>query len=239
MNLLEVRKMFVKLSGRYDLVVDTTDWEDDGADYFLQSGQNMIEKLVGDLPESEGRLWKTLTSDDYYVGFQQRCRTILKVWANNSVGRVELEKVNWEELKTQYACPLAEISKGYPLYYCPAQMREIDATDKDATGTFFNYTSPTSSDYRGIVIMPPVDGAYDIEVFGKFLQPVLGSDTQENFWTITYPEILIRAAMYQNELMYRGRSAMVKLYESLLLDISEIDKDAVAETVAEIDQIKG
>ena len=239
MNLLEVRTQFVKITGRYDLVTDTSSWDNNGADFFLQAGQNMIEKLVGDLPESEGRLWKTLTSSEYYVNFQQRCRMIFEVWANDDSDRVELERKSWPELKELYPSALADIDTGYPLYYCIAKLREIDATDKNATGVFFNSTLATSTNFRGIVIMPPVDTSYDIEVYGKFLQPELSSDDIENFWTLTYPEILIRAAMYQMELSYRGRQAVGRLLESLMLEISEIDKDAVEEATRNFNQIGG
>lgn len=239
MNLLEVRKMFVKTTGRYDLVIDITDWVDDGANFFIQSGQNMIENLVGELPESEGRIWETITSDDYYVGFQKRCRSIFQVWANNSTSRIELQKLSWDDMKELYTQPLAEISSGTPIYFCPAKLREVDATDKNATGTFSNYSLAISSDFRGIVIMPPADQDFDIEILGKFMQTALTVDDQENFWTIIHPSILIRAAAYQAELMYRGKESVRKLYDSIVMDVIEIDKDGIEETIFGVTQMKG
>ena len=239
MNLLEVRKMFVKLSGRYDLVIDTTDWVDDGANFFLQAGQNVIEKLVGDLPESEGRIWNTISADAYYLGFQSRSRAIFQVWVNDSESRIELEKVSWGEMKELYSSSISSVSTGFPRYFCPAKLREIDATGKNVTGIFSNFSLPVSSDFRGILIMPPADKAYDLEILGKFLQPELSSDLLENFWTLIYPELLIRAAMYQNELMYRGKESTGKLLNSLMLEISEIEKDGIEETIHGVDQIEG
>jgi len=231
--------MFVKLTGRYDLVVDTTDWADNGADYFIQAGQNMIESLVGDLPESEGRIWETISSGEHFVNFQQRCRMILQVWANDSENRIELVKKSWTELKEIYTSILADTDSGSPLYYCPAKLREISTTGKNGTGVFFNNSLAISTDFRGIVIMPPVDEDHDIEIFGKFYQPVLAADDQENYWTITHPNILIKAATYQNELFYRNRQALKTLYDSVMLDLSEIDKDAVEESMSGVNQIKG
>ncbi len=239
MNLLEVRKMFVKLSGRYDLVIDTTDWVDDGANFFLQAGQNMIEKLVGDLPESEGRIWNTISADAYYLGFQSRSRAIFQVWVNDSESRIELEKVSWGEMKELYSSSISSVSTGFPRYFCPAKLREIDATGKNVIGIFSNFSLPVSSDFRGILIMPPADKDYDLEILGKFLQPELDTDLLENFWTLIYPELLIRAAMYQNELMYRGKESTGKLLNSLMLEISEIEKDGIEETIHGVDQIEG
>ena len=239
MNLLEVRKMFVKLSGRYDLVIDTTDWEDAGANFFLQAGQNMIEKLVGDLPESEGRIWNTISANAYYLGFQHRSRAIFQVWVNDSESRRELEKITWGEMKDLYASSLSTISTGSPSYFCPAKLREIDVTGKNITGIFSNFSLPVSSDFRGIIIMPPTDKAYDLEILGKFLQPELVTDDLENYWTLIYPELLIRAALYQNELMYRGKESTGKLLNSLMLELSEIEKDGIEETMQGVDQIGG
>lgn len=238
MNLLEIRTQYVKLTGRYDLITDATSWADNGADFFIQSGQNLIERLVGDLPESEGRLWETIASGVYYVGFQKRCRMIFDVWANNGDNRIQLERKSWKDLKDSYTSNIANTDTGCPVYYCPAKLREIDAIDQNATGEFFNYTLANSKDFRGIVIMPPVDGNYDIEIYGKFLQTALTADDDENFWTLVYPEILIRAAVYQTELTYRGRGAVSKLYESLLLELVEIDKDSIEESSHEFNTIK-
>jgi len=239
MNLLNIRKQFVKLTGRYDLVVDTTDWADNGADFFIQSGQNMIEKLVGDLPESSGRIWRTIHASEYSISFEKRCRMVSQIWTSNSEGRTELIKISWDELKDIYSAPLNEITSGRPAYYCPAKLREIDATDKNASGVFVNFSMASSYAFRGIVVSPPADSDYDIEILGKFLQEALTSDDQENFWTLIYPEVLIQAAIYRNELSYRGRDAVNKLLESILFDLREIDKDIVEETVYGITQIKG
>ena len=239
MNLLEVRQMFVKLSGRYDLIIDTTDWVDNGANFFIQSGQNMIEKLVGDLPESEGRIWKTVVCDEYYMSFQKRCRAIFQVWASNGDGRNELIKISWDDMKDLYTSPIAEVSSARPIYFCPAKLREVDATDKNASGIFDNFSLSISSDFRGILFMPPADTDYDIEIRGKFLQPALSIDNQENFWTLTYPEILIQAAIYRNELSYRGKDSVSKLLASIMLDIESIDKDMIEETSYGISQVRG
>ena len=239
MNLLEVRKMFVKLSGRYDLVIDTIDWVDDGANFFLQAGQDMIEKMVGDLPESEGRIWNTISANAYYLGFQYRCRSIFGVWVNDSENRRELKKKTWNEMKELYASQLSNISTGTPAYFCPAKLREVDATGQNVTGVFSNYSLADSSDFRGILIMPPADKAYDLEILGKFLQPELLLDNVENYWTRINPMLLIRAAMYQNELMYRGKESTGKLLNSLMLELSEIEKDGIEETMHGVDQIGG
>ena len=45
MNLKEIREQFVKRSGRYDLVSSTTNWTDNGADFFIRNGQKLLDRL--------------------------------------------------------------------------------------------------------------------------------------------------------------------------------------------------
>jgi len=42
----DTRKKFVTDSGRYDLVVDTTTWADNGADFFLESGEKYLNHFL-------------------------------------------------------------------------------------------------------------------------------------------------------------------------------------------------
>jgi hypothetical protein len=239
MNLLEVRTQFVKVSGRYDLVTSPTIFTDNGANYFIQAGQDMLERLVGTLPDSEGRIWKTLPAGGYYLSFQKRCRAIKEIWVNSSTERYRLRKVDWEELKAKFNTPILETDKGAPLYFCPAKLREVDVEGKDKTGIFFNYTLADSKDYRGILVLPPTDTDYDIEVLGMFYQPKLYNEEDTNVWTILYPDALVKAAVYQLELFYKDRHKLKGLFDGLSLDILEIGKDVVEEEISDIVQMEG
>jgi hypothetical protein len=80
MNLLELRTQFVKISGRYDLVVDTTDWVDNGADFYINAGQNFLDRLR-DTPKAQNTIFTALDAGEWYVTFA-RCRSIREVWIN-------------------------------------------------------------------------------------------------------------------------------------------------------------
>jgi len=235
-TLLQVRTQFIKLSGRYDLVVDATAFLDNGADFFIQAGQDMLDRrsLV---PENEGRIIDTIAADGYYVSFQKKCRMITSVWAHNDEDRVKLEKVEWSDLHDLYNEPIADIDTGAPLYYCPALLREIDVTDKNTTGTFINYTKASSFDYRGVLIMPPVDEAYDIEIYGKFYQVFPATDAGTNYWTIMHPFTLIKAALYQLEVGYRNTEGANDWMRAVTEDITKINMDTVEEEIAETDDM--
>lgn len=236
MDLVSIRQKFCEISGRYDLVVDVTDWADNGADYFIQQGQDMIERLSAIVPETEGRIWETIAIGSYYLTFQKRTRVIKEVWANNDEERFRLEKISWEDLKEYYSDISSGIENGDPAYYCSAKLREVDATDKDATGTFLNCTLANSKDFRGLLILPPVDEAYDIEVVGNFYQELLEEDVDENFWTIEHPGVLVKAAIYQCQLTYKSKRKLDSLLDSIKDDITEISKDVVEESLEDFEQ---
>ncbi len=238
MNLLSVRTQFVKISGRYDLVVDTTAWVDNGANYYIQAGQDMLERIVGTLPDSEGRIWETLAVGGYYVSFQKRCRFITDVWINTSDERYQLEKKSWEWLKGEYPETISASDNGEPLYYCPAKLREVDATDKGATGVFYNYTLANSKDFRGIIVLPATDEQIDVEIVGDFYQPLLSLDADTNIWTLMFPDVLIKAAVYQLELFYKDRYKLKNMLDAIAYDVLEIGKDIAEEEVTAITEIE-
>jgi hypothetical protein len=239
MDLKAIRTQFVKITGRYDLVVDASAWVDNGANYYIQAGQDMLERLIGTLPDSEGRIWRKVAIGGYYVSFQKRCRTIKEVWVNTSDERYQLVKKDWEWLKENYSETISASDNGQPLYYCPAKLREVDATDKGSTGVFYNYTTATSKDYRGIIFLPATDEQVDIEILGNFYQPALSSDTDTNVFTILHPDTLIKAAVYQLELFYKDRYKLKSILDAISLDTLEIGKDIVEEEIQDVDQIEG
>lgn len=76
---------------------------------------------------------------------------------------------------------------------------------KDTAHTFNRWTVPSlpsisSSSEGNILILPPADRDYTLEIFGKFNTSVLSADTDTNWWTANYPELVVRSARLQLEL---------------------------------------
>ncbi len=46
MNLLNIRTQWVERTGRFDLVVDTNDYVDNGANFFIQAGQRLLDSIL-------------------------------------------------------------------------------------------------------------------------------------------------------------------------------------------------
>ncbi len=241
MNLLDVRKQFVSLSGRYDLVEDTVDWVDKGANFYINGGQKLLDRLCT-VPENTATVYYELGIGEYAQEFQFACRAIKQVFVNSTTARFELEKVTLTELKAAYPGPVNEIDDGVPYCYALADLRALETTDKDNLGVFLNFVHDEADekyDYRGIIIAPPVEEAYVLEVSGLFSQFQLTVDTDENYWTLQDPPLLIKSAMYQLEGLSRGTENAKNWISAIRAEALEHDKDYIEEVIADIDAMEG
>lgn len=241
MNLLELRKKFVGLSGRYDLVYDTVEWVDNGANFYINSGQKLLDKICT-VPENTATIYYSISTGEYSQMFQHSCRAIKQVFVNNSESRFQLEKVTLTELKEYYNELVSETDNGEPKYYALANLRALETTDQNSLGTFLNLThdeSDTKYDYRGIIIAPPVDESYILEVTGLFSQFELSNNTDENYWSIEDPSLLLKAALYQLESFSRGTENAKNWLSAIRAEAMEHEKDFIEEEVADIDAMEG
>ena len=241
MNLLEIRKKFVAFSGRYDLIVDTVTWADNGADYYINNGMQMLGKLCNGYSE-KAKLYFPVSVGDYSITFQHKCRFITEVWINNNEYRGQLIKCTLNDFKTYWNELASSTINGVPKYFALAELRALETTDRDSLGVFLNKTweeDDTKYDYRGILFANPADTNYIIEVSGMFKNVELVNDADENFWTIEEYDLLIRAALYKLEVVSRGTENAKNWLSALRDDIKEINFDLVEEESYGITQIEG
>jgi len=239
MSLLTLRKQLIKLSGRYDLVKDTVDYKDDGANWYINKGQRMLD-LHPETPDIFGRVFDRIDANGFYITME-RCRAIHEVWVNNTTGRSKLEKRNLAWLRTQYSEVASSTTSGTPLYYAPSKHRGIDITDMNELGTFLNLVlNETSADtVQGLLIFPPGDEKLVVEVVGKFFSPTLSADDDTSFWDANYDNVLLLAALYQLEVFYRNTEGAKDWMAALIQELRSINFTSIEEEIAEIDQMEG
>ena len=114
MALLEIRKKFITLSGRLDLVVDTTDYADNGADWFIQAGQRWLERQV-EFPDRMGRVFRKLEEGKYGLVFRD-ARSIESVYAGDSIERGLLQRKTWDEILDLFPEGFPSTTEGTPKY---------------------------------------------------------------------------------------------------------------------------
>lgn len=237
MTLVQLREQFVKLSGRFDLVVNTTSWADNGADFFIQAGQDYLDRYYFN-PKAINTIFEELSANNWYLTFS-KCRAIKEVWINNTSGRSQLIKKDMSWLYREYSSLVSATDSGTPLYYCPAKLRSTEYTDKESLGVFFNYIKDNSDALSGILIFVPPDETIVVELQGLFYSNILTIDSSVSYWSENWPAILIKAALYQVEVFNRNSEGTRDWKAAIDDELVGLDKDTVEEEVTDITQIEG
>ncbi len=233
---LEFRTLCAQRSGRYDLVNPST-FADDGMDFFIHAAQSFLDRRQ-DTPRSMQKFFKAVAADTWYVNVAN-IRVVHEVWVNTATARVHLGKRDYAFLKDDYASPIASTDSSDPLYYTIATIYSEDDDDMNTLASFFmNYTaSLTSSDVTGVIILPPPDAAYDVEIQGLFYADTLSSDSDKNFWTHHYSDIFLLAVLYQIELFNRNTEGSNDYLLAIERALRDIDHNLVMEENYGVNQI--
>lgn len=72
---------------------------------------------------------------------------------------------------------------------------------------------PRSED-RNILIAPPADGSYTMTIWADFDESPMSLDADENFWSMKYPELVVRAARVQLEMDSHRNASGAALFQS-------------------------
>jgi len=235
MSLLTVRQKFIELSGRHDLVVDVTDYVDNGANFYIQSGQKMLDRMIN-FRKSKASYFERVGAGVWSVTFPL-CRAVKNVWVNNTTGRSRLEPKDYNWLREEFASLITSTDRGTPAYFCRARMRAIE-DDSQNLGSFFTLIEE-SLDLHGIIILPPPDEAVVIEVEGLFYSDALTADTSTSFWTENESDILVWASLYKLEVSYRNSEGAKDWLASIKEALKDLDMDEVEDELSDDEYMEG
>lgn len=113
MNLLQVRTKFVDTSGRFDLVVDTTNYADNGANFFIQAGQRYLDTILPE-PQRIRAHRVDIAAGDFQV-YMKYLRWAEKVEIfDSSKLYSELEYMSWDDLQELYTEHPSGMAQGVP-----------------------------------------------------------------------------------------------------------------------------
>jgi len=243
MNLLEIRTQFVKISGRYDLVVDATDFVDNGADHYITQGQKSLERRTN-IKAGKAKVFDDLAVGTYLISLEG-CRAITGVSILDADYSIPLEKLHPERNKLDveaYSTPISNATAGKPGYWYPTNLRrypddQATAQDSATLTSYIDTISESDPTLTGLVIYPPTDIVYSIQIDGLFYNMELAQDNDINYWSVNYSMLLIMSALHQLEMVYRGSKSASAW--SVLIDgeLENIDKDVVEEESANITQM--
>jgi hypothetical protein len=244
----DIRRKFVELSGRYDLVDSI--WNDAGADFFLNAGQMLLDDMIT-LPKSQGRYLEKVIAGTAIVKVL-KSKSIEEVWVTKAdKSRIQLVKATLLELRTEYGEELSIIDRGDPIYYAPVALRPIP--DVVTSTTLLNVLdkddlvlNDTHYPYNGVLMMPPTLEAVTVAVVGTFYSPdlsavLVGSTwTQtQSFWTNVHPLALLYAGLYVLETFYRNTEGAKDWMGALQIRLQGIDYNTAEQDSAGVNQMEG
>lgn len=222
MTYLELKKRIVKLSGRIDLVVNTTAYVDAdpvGVDFFVNAAIRYLENRIVHESMSQ-EIEDTLAEDAYEYELSSEVRSIESVQVEADDGWIFLEHLTYDNFLDAAGEPLDEADSGEPEYW---------TSDKVVT-------VPDDETKDRILIYPPADQDYTIRLIVNYKQSELSADSDTNFWTDQYPDLLIAATMMKLEYFYRNRSGVADWQEQVEAQIRDIEFNLVETQSAGIDQ---
>jgi hypothetical protein len=239
MNLLEFREKFREVSGRFDLVND--DFTDNGADFYINEGRKFLDRL-DETQKSWAVAYRFMEIDGFAVHFQD-CRAIKEVWAATTSARWQLEKKDLPDLIAGYMTTLPSgMTSGTPLYYSPAITRfipeNLSAEDFESFLGYVDVSAGNAYGFNSILIMAPTDEKLSIEVKGLFYSHPLTEETDENYWTVSNPMLLIMSTMRQIEVINRNTQGVNDWSNSIAIEAKQLGMDMVEEMISEVSQIK-
>jgi len=94
-------------------------------------------------------------------------------------------------------------------------------------------------EYNGILWAPPADAEYMMEVVGYWYSPTLSSDTDENWWTLEHPEILVMGTQMVLEMFSRNSEGVKDWERQIVSLLNQMSLDLVEEDIADVNQMQG
>ena len=238
MNLLNIRKMFRDLSGRFDLVNE--DNSNSGVDLFINEGSKFLDRL-DETQKSWATRFADLVLDASFVTFPY-CRAIKEVWvASATTGRWQLEKKDLQDLIEGYMKTLPSVMEsGVPLYYSPCITRSVPMKDTLANfETLMGYVEVSDYNYNAVLVNVPTSEALTLIIKGLFYSPELVADADTNMWSDVHPLLLYMSTMRQIEVINRSTQGVNDWTASIASEMQQLGFDLVEELIAEVDQMEG
>jgi len=244
-TLADIRRKFITETGRFDLVVDLTDYADNGANFYIQAGSRWLE-MHYDHQRVLRKYQKSIVAGIYNVQFKY-LRAIDKVEINDGTDRWELKFRSYDYIRENYAKPVADIERGKPVDYA-ISVHRLSPELKDLQVD--NYTSQFVQDWENIYFpsiggvqssntylidwiefYPPSDRSGTIIVTGWFFD-ALEDDDDRSWYSVNMPEVLVLAsklALYQ---FYDNSAGVRDMQNAIDMYIDGLDRDKIQAEVA-------
>lgn len=227
-TITEAREEFRRISGRQDLTTLQVD-------EYLNKGQQFLDQAT-EYQKAPTRLQGSVTAGGLSVTFTARMRTIFDVWITQTgQNKSQLGKLTDVQYREMFPGPPSSLTRGLPQYYTPDPLTYYNASGEFQ---FYNGAYADSFASSGILIGPPADGAYQIEVLGRFYSPQIG-DAQSSWWLQQQSTVLVLAAMRMLEGHYRNTQGMKDWENAIGPLLKAVHDDYAEEESMNINRMEG
>jgi hypothetical protein len=244
-NLFQIRSLFRKESGRYDLV--NAAGANTGADDFIRAGQRYLDMKVP-MPEAVATI--DLAAGQVFVAVEN-LRYIREVWFTSGEGSYPMEPIQEKNFKRSYPGLFAAAQNLLPgisnvhtpysnntetsestscRHYCRTSIirapRQNQLTSlfggADEVGTILG----DSALYNGLLLGPSPNSTSGLRIIGTFFNS-LDNDGDVSFWSLRYPDLLLLATRMILERTKRNTEGVRDFVGALNDSLMEIQKDHI------------
>ncbi len=218
------KRMFIKLTGRYDLVANPI--ADDYSDIYglvsmyFNTAQKYLDDLF-DIEKMKGFYYYQLPANEYIISLSN-IRYVKNVWEvkEDSDGNKYTERIDYYPIASGFVpeqCALESSEKQIIIQNTglPAELLEDNFPVK------YIYIQPKNED-RHILI----------ETF--YYSKELIRDEDITFWTMIHPELLVRTAVMVMERYNKNYNDALTLEQGIIKEVLNISKDYIASEISAI-----
>ncbi len=231
-TLTQIVERLLETSGRQDLDANDGDGVKK-AWHVINAAQRELDLKMAP-PKNELRYVGLLAAGDIAEQVQY-LRSIEEVWVDgedttSTDKRTRLVQVQLHKLREKYnKSDPTLIDRGRPNEYA------LDviglSTEQEATTDLTSFsdvgTMKTGDhwNYNGLLMYPPADAAYTIQIYGTFWTYPLANNTDTSYWTMLHEECLIWMCNYILEVRKRNSTGAADWLRSIERYLGNLDKD--------------
>lgn len=216
MTLVQVRQLFIEMTGRTDLVESTLTYANKsnglGADFFIQAGQRFLDQQT-DTKQTLASVDVLLSEGEYEIVFPH-VRAVNAVGVLDSDGVFKsLELVTMPNLRERFS-DLTDLTNGQP-----------DRWARNIPDTISSSLTARATYAESLYILPPPDEDFTITLLVRTYQASLKQDNDISWWSLYHPDLLLYSAAYKLEAFYRNRQGMEDWQAAMLPVLRQINYD--------------
>lgn len=229
MTLRDIRERLIKATGRTDLIEDQKTYPDDGADWYINAGIRFLDQqLPGEL--SRTKVIKATTEGSPSISIPD-VRAIKDVRIQESGERNrDLERYGLFDFYEHFGDEeylSAEGNQGKPMHYAYGIQRGLNKSS----------LNQAPREARVLLLHPVPDKVYDIAITSENFSQKLEDDSDINWWTLNFPELLVLAARREIEVDHRNQTGVQQFEQQLNRRLMDIDSDQVSDEISNSGQM--